>query len=204
MEEKPKRADVTRAALIRAAEKLIATKGLADVSTREILRTAGQRNQSALQYHFGSKNGLIRAAINERTLLIDARRIEMLDALEDKPELTDLLDVFTRPLAELAEKDDAGVDYVIFLSQAITRPDFSLERAIEEIGITGLKRAYDMLDKLLNHLSEAEIKMRRTILFDLSVITLKHWCLQESPKKSIDDILGILNVTSKELFLTES
>jgi AcrR family transcriptional regulator len=203
MEEKPKRADVTRASLIRAAEKLIATKGLADVSTREILRTAGQRNQSALQYHFGSKNGLIKAAINERTLLIDARRIEMLDALSDNPDLTELLDVFIRPLAELAESDDAGIDYVIFLSQAITRPDFSLEKAIEDIGIDGLKRAYDMLDRLLGHLPEAEIKMRRIILFDLSVITLKHWCLQEAPKKSIDEILSILNTTSKELFLAK-
>ena len=203
MEEKPKRADITRASLIRAAEKLIATKGLADVSTREILRTAGQRNQSALQYHFGSKNGLIKAAINERTLLIDARRIEMLDALNDNPDLTDLLDVFIRPLAELAESDDAGIDYVIFLSQAITRPDFSLERAIEDIGIEGLKRAYDILDQLLDHLPKAEIRMRRIILFDLSVITLKHWCLQEAPKKSIDEILSLLNVTSKELFLAK-
>ncbi|UTW55772.1 TetR/AcrR family transcriptional regulator [Kordiimonas sp. SCSIO 12610] len=201
MEEKPKRADVTRAALIRAAEKLIATKGLADVSTREILRTAGQRNQSALQYHFGSKNGLIRAAINERTLLIDEKRIEMLDALGENPSLTDLLDVFIRPLAELAEHEDAGVDYVIFLSQAITRPDFSLDRAIEEIGITGLKKAYSMLDDMLTDLTPAEIKVRRTILFDLSVITIKHWCLQDKPKKTINEILHLLNVTSKELFL---
>ena len=196
MEDKPKRADVTRASLIRAAEKLIASKGLADVSTREILRTAGQRNQSALQYHFGSKNGLIRAAINERTLSIDARRLEMMEKFGDTPSLAEVVDVLIRPLAELAENPDAGKDYLIFLSQAITRPDFSLDKAIEDIGILGLERAYAMLDKLLVHLPVQEAKMRRIILFDLSVITLKHWCLQDQPKKSLDEIMELLNLTA--------
>jgi len=200
MEDKPKRADVTRAALIRAAEKLIASKGLADVSTREILKTAGQRNQSALQYHFGSKNGLIKAAVNERTLSIDARRLELMENIGDPPSFHDVCEILIKPLAELAENPDAGKDYLIFLSQAITRPDFDLDRAIEEIGIIGMKRAYAMLDDLMAHLPKKEARMRRMILFDFSIVTLKHWCLQEEPKKSIDDITEFLYNTSKELF----
>jgi AcrR family transcriptional regulator len=200
MVDKPKRADVTRAALIRAAEKLIASKGLADVSTREILKTAGQRNQSALQYHFGSKNGLIKAAVNERTLSIDARRLELMEDISDPPSFHDVCEILIKPLAELAENPDAGKDYLIFLSQAITRPDFDLDRAIEEIGIIGMKRAYAMLDDLMAHLPKKEARMRRMILFDFSIVTLKHWCLQEEPKKSIDDITEFLYNTSKELF----
>ncbi|MGH3398762.1 MAG: hypothetical protein ACRDPO_29155 [Streptosporangiaceae bacterium] len=47
-----------------AAEALMATRGL-DVPNRVIAAAAGQRNQSAIIYHFGSRPGLI-DAIRER------------------------------------------------------------------------------------------------------------------------------------------
>lgn len=54
----------TRDKLVRAAEHLFARHGL-DVPIREIHKVAGQRNASAIQYHFGSKDELV-AAIIER------------------------------------------------------------------------------------------------------------------------------------------
>ena len=52
-----------RVAAIDAAEALFAERGLDGVTTREILDAAGQKNQSALQYHFGSREGLILALV---------------------------------------------------------------------------------------------------------------------------------------------
>ena len=49
----------TREALMRAVEQLAAEKGLAYISIREILSKANQKNESALQYHFGNLAGLI-------------------------------------------------------------------------------------------------------------------------------------------------
>jgi AcrR family transcriptional regulator len=54
----------TREKLRRAAEHLFARHGL-DVPIREIHALAGQKNASAIQYHFGSKEELV-AAIIER------------------------------------------------------------------------------------------------------------------------------------------
>jgi AcrR family transcriptional regulator len=54
----------TREKLLRAAEHLFARQGL-DVPIREIHALAGQKNASAIQYHFGSKEELV-AAIIER------------------------------------------------------------------------------------------------------------------------------------------
>jgi AcrR family transcriptional regulator len=42
-------------ALISAAERLYAERGVDAVSMREITREAGQKNSSAFQYHFPSK-----------------------------------------------------------------------------------------------------------------------------------------------------
>jgi AcrR family transcriptional regulator len=53
-----------RLRLMAAAEELVATRGL-DVPNRVIVAAAGQRNQSAIIYHFRSRAGLI-DAIRER------------------------------------------------------------------------------------------------------------------------------------------
>ena len=53
------RSEATRMRLIHAAEKLFAEDGLEHVSIRAIILAAEQKNESVLQYHFGSKAGLI-------------------------------------------------------------------------------------------------------------------------------------------------
>lgn len=186
---KAKRADATRTSLIEAAERLIAKKGLADVSTREILQEAGQRNQSALQYHFGSKDGLIRATINERTSQIDLRRQELLDEIEGEPTLRQILEVLVLPLCELIENDAAGKNYLIFLAQAITQPNWDLRTVIKDFEITGLARAYEIYDGMLSHLSDEERQLRQTVGFDITILTLKRWCMAEKPsRKSLQEI----------------
>ena len=47
----------TRERLLLTAEKLLGERGINGVSLREITREAGQRNASALHYHFGSRDG---------------------------------------------------------------------------------------------------------------------------------------------------
>ena len=47
--------------LIAAAERLFAARGIDGVSLREINREAQQRNTTSLQYHFGDREGLLRA-----------------------------------------------------------------------------------------------------------------------------------------------
>jgi AcrR family transcriptional regulator len=175
---KTKRADATRAALIEAAERLIAQKGIAHVSTREILQEAGQRNQSALQYHFGSKNGLVRATISERTHEIDDRRLELMAEWTEAPSLSQIIEVLVLPLAERAENDEKGRYYLIFLGQAITQPDWDLRRAIKDFEITGLERAYEHYDRLMSHLSDEQRIMRQEISYDVAILTLKRWCLR--------------------------
>lgn len=153
---KLKRADATRIALIEAAERLIAEKGLADVSTREILQEAGQRNQSALQYHFGSKKGLISATINERTKQIDRVRQEMLEKVGDNPSMRQLIEVLIMPLADLMREKAAGANYLNFLSQAITQPEWELRRVLEEFNVVGMLKAYELLDAKFENMSEKE------------------------------------------------
>lgn len=93
----------TRARLIRAAEKLFAEHGVGPTSTRAILREAEQRNESALQYHFGGREGLVEALYVERGSQVNEEREAMfreiaLGALEDAHET----DIGIRRLCEVA------------------------------------------------------------------------------------------------------
>jgi AcrR family transcriptional regulator len=71
-----------REQLIVAAERLIAERGI-DVALRDVARAAGQRNNSAVHYHFGSRDGLIEAVVRFRIGALEARRLELLAEHED-------------------------------------------------------------------------------------------------------------------------
>ena len=64
--------------LMREAERLFGTHGVEAVSLRDIVRAAGHKNESALQYHFGSKGKLVDAVVAERLRHIEAHRVAML------------------------------------------------------------------------------------------------------------------------------
>jgi AcrR family transcriptional regulator len=113
------RGDRTRRTMIDAAERLIAEHGIAGLSLREVAVSAGQRNHSAVQYHFGSKAQLVEAVFAARMTPIDARRHDLLVALEREggtDDLAALCEVAIRPLAEAVLVDPPGW-YGRFLAQ---------------------------------------------------------------------------------------
>ncbi|WP_331446155.1 helix-turn-helix domain-containing protein [Streptomyces xanthochromogenes] len=56
----------TREKLIRAAEEVFAAQGVDGAQLRDIVKLAGQSNPSAVQYHFGSRAGLLDAVMTGR------------------------------------------------------------------------------------------------------------------------------------------
>jgi AcrR family transcriptional regulator len=67
---------------MRAAERLFAEQGIDAVSLRQIGTAAGMRMAGTVAYHFGDKDGLIRAIIEDRDRRIDERRRALLAELE--------------------------------------------------------------------------------------------------------------------------
>jgi AcrR family transcriptional regulator len=101
------RGEATRLALIKAAEKLIAENGSSNVTIREILEQAGQKNESALQYHFKNMQGLVAATHRFRDEQIVEVRLAYLADLAAKPqppELRDIAYVMVAPTFGLARE----------------------------------------------------------------------------------------------------
>ncbi|MFO0688661.1 MAG: TetR family transcriptional regulator [Myxococcota bacterium] len=76
-----------RLALIEAAERLIAEEGPA-VSLRQVVSAAGQRNSSAIRYHFGTRAELIGAVVDARQSVFEPKRLRHLAELEAAGEVT--------------------------------------------------------------------------------------------------------------------
>lgn len=94
----------TKRRLLDAAERLFAERGFQGASLRAITRTAGV-SVSAANYHFGSKESLLRATLRRRVEPVIQRRLERLDAVEaaagDRPPpLESILEAFVIPTLE--------------------------------------------------------------------------------------------------------
>ena len=67
--------------ILDAAERLFAAHGVEATSLRAITAEAGV-NLAAVNYHFGSKDGLLRAIFERRFEPLNARRMELFDELD--------------------------------------------------------------------------------------------------------------------------
>ncbi len=56
----------TKTVLMDTAELLMGERGIDGVSLREISAASGQKNYNSVQYHFGSKKGLVEAILEDR------------------------------------------------------------------------------------------------------------------------------------------
>jgi AcrR family transcriptional regulator len=91
----------TKTRLLAAAENLFAMKGFRGISVREITDLAGA-NLAAVNYHFGSKAGLIAALVNRLLGELNQERLDLLDQIEaaagDGPlDLEEILRAFFAP-----------------------------------------------------------------------------------------------------------
>ncbi|WP_031335047.1 TetR/AcrR family transcriptional regulator [Rhodopseudomonas sp. B29] len=73
--------DLTRTAILRAAERLYADRGFGEVTLRDIV-AAADVNLAAVNYHFGSKDELIAELFVTRSIALNRERLNELKAAE--------------------------------------------------------------------------------------------------------------------------
>jgi len=106
----------TRDRLLDEAERLFARVGVDRVTSREIVEAAGQRNVSAISYHFGSREGLVLELLARRGGPIDVERGQRRDALSTDPSVGALMACLVEPY--LARVDQPwGRSYLRIVAQ---------------------------------------------------------------------------------------
>ncbi len=109
--------------LIAAAERLFAEKGIDGVSLREITRAAHQRNTTALQYHFGDRDGLLRALVEKHMGIVAVRRAALLDRAGPLEDLTlrDGASMLVQPLVSKLTGTDGGPEFLRVAAELLNR-----------------------------------------------------------------------------------
>jgi AcrR family transcriptional regulator len=112
----------TRERLLDAAERIFAERGFEGASMRAVTHAAGA-SVSAANYHFGSKEALLRATLMRRVGPLNERRLARLDALEAEAggrplELEMILEAFLRPVFE---EHATSVDATARFRQVVAR-----------------------------------------------------------------------------------
>lgn len=106
-----------RERILVTAERLIAEQGAA-VSLREITAGAGQRNTSAVHYHFGNRDTLITAIVTLRMQSLERERMAILAEQEaqGRTDLRSLVEALLAPMFT-APYEDGGAHYARFLEK---------------------------------------------------------------------------------------
>ncbi|MFI6348570.1 TetR/AcrR family transcriptional regulator [Streptomyces sp. NPDC050560] len=151
MQAKTNRAAETRRAILTVAERMFAEHGVFAVSNRQISEAAGQGNNAAVGYHFGTKTDLLLAIVREHGERVRGLREEMLDRVGDCDDPRHWLACLVRPatlhLAELTPP----TWYARFCAQLMTDPVLRRLVADETFGpstertVSGLNRCLPAL-----------------------------------------------------------
>ena len=154
----PPRTRDGRERLLDTAERLFAERGISGVSLREITEAAGQRNASVVQYHFGSRGGLVAAVVQRRMATVDAARSARLDAASADgraPDLHEAMRILVEPLAECL-RTESGRAYLRIVQHLVDEPTDApgappadanpslrrVSRLLEPMAMTWIKLAY--------------------------------------------------------------
>jgi len=132
------RALATMDKLLDSAERLFAQQGVLTASVRDITTMAGQRNASAMHYHFGDREGLVAAVLARHGTRVAHDRTQLIAELGSDTHVASLVRVVVEPLANRL-LDEAGCRYLLILEQCLTIPGLAAPATLHDESMNGLR-----------------------------------------------------------------
>jgi AcrR family transcriptional regulator len=153
----------TREAILSAAERLLAERGMYAVSNRQISEAAGQGNNAAACYHFGTRTDLMRAIESKHRVPIEELRVQMLADLGDSPDLRDWVGTLVRPLTDHLAVLGTPSWYARFAAQAMADPTYRNIVTKDALASPPLVRAIDGITRCLPDLPK-RVRSERIVM----------------------------------------
>lgn len=164
--------DDTRTRLVDAATRVFADQGAYGGSLLEVTRLAGQRNRGAVHYHFGSRDGMLVAVIDQHTGFLAQREGELLEVARTRPadDVASVIEAIVRPVVELTEIDWRGACFLRIAREIVERdpatvgPD--VQAAMER---TGGSAVFELMEQRMVPLP-AELATERLALMTFFIL----------------------------------
>jgi AcrR family transcriptional regulator len=154
------RANATRRRILETAERLFAEHGVTAVSNRQISEAAGQGNNTAVGYHFGTKVDLVRAIVRRHNEDIERRRLDMVARATGSDDPRDWVACLVHPVAEHLAESGSPTWFARFGAQVMTDPSLRPIMYEETLSSPSLLRTLDELQRCLPDLP-VEVRFER-------------------------------------------
>ncbi|MDP2774466.1 MAG: TetR family transcriptional regulator [Nocardioides sp.] len=127
--------ETTPQRLVEAATQGFADHGIQTASLVEITRQAGQRNRGAVHYHFGGREGLLVAVLEQHAGFLGQRERELLAIARARPDddVAAVVEAIVRPAVELVEQSTSGSNYLVIVAEVTEQDPDSYSPEIEAV-----------------------------------------------------------------------
>ena len=151
----------TKDKILDSAEYLFANKGLKDTSVRDITSHA-KVHLAAVNYHFNTKDGLLRALVERRLKPLNQQRLELLDKYENRfgqgsVAVESVLYALIAPAIKMCFE---APDFLKITGQIVSHPDEETYTIYLSNFDELFTRVKDVLVFSLPHISEEELMWR--------------------------------------------
>ena len=192
---------------MRATEKLVADGGVENLSIRDIVAAAKQKNESALQYHFKNLSGLLDAIHSERSKQVQEKRTEYLSSLlqvTSEPSLRQVCMLMVEPTFQLARTDVSFRRYVKAFGHELAMSETSPLKAVSSKGGGGTsgQETGALLKRALPHLGAEDYRRRMEAAIMLCSSAMSHHARQKNAFRGhqsnvflhslVDAVVGLL------------
>ncbi len=167
-------AEATRLRILTVAERLFAEQGVSSVSNRQVGEAAGQGNNTAVGYHFGTKNDLVRAIVQRHTAAMDTVRDDLLRRFDGSDRFRDWVTCVVRPYTDHLAALGSPSWYARFAAQVMTEPRLRELAAAEYSESSLLVTISERLHACLPGLP-ATVRAERD---DMAHTLIVQWCAQ--------------------------
>ncbi len=155
-----------------AAEQLFGSRGVNAVSLREIRLAAGARNTTAVQFHFGDRDGLLQALVDRHMPEIAAIQQVLYDRMiaEDRAgDPRSLVDVLARPSAEYLMRGPRERSWVQIISDLGAQPDLEVPEMLAVAPEPAIRAGRMLYDILVQQMPAAVAGERMIVLAQCAV-----------------------------------
>jgi AcrR family transcriptional regulator len=178
----------TRQRILATAERLFAEQGLYAVSNRQISAAAGQGNNAAVGYHFGTKADLVRAIVRRHTERIEELRTGLVAGVRGSADVRDWVVCLVCPVTTHLDQLGGPTWYARFGAQVVADPAFRDIMSEEAMATPALREVLDGLGRCLADLPADTRHQRGEMVRHLMV----HGCAEReratAPTSTWDDV----------------
>lgn len=172
----------TKQRILDAAEHLFAHESFKGTSLRDVTGRAGV-NLAAVNYHFGSKEALLRAVMERRLIPLNQVRIERITKVRDsarhkgqRPPVKELLRAFIEPTLQFKESSPGAEDFVALVGRSFSDPDDTVRNVFMKLIWPLFQLIFETFHEALPELPEKTLLWRLHFMFGAFSQTMHICC----------------------------